>query len=70
MIRDVPLDKPVTTPVELPTVATLVVLLLHEPPVVLFDKVMVEPSQRAVGPVMGPGAEVSTVMSAKLTQPL
>ena len=46
----VPDDTPVTTPVAPTTVATLVVPLVHVPPVVPSVKVMVVPAQNAAAP--------------------
>jgi hypothetical protein len=52
---DVPPDTPVTTPVPLTTVATVVVPLDHVPPVVPSVKVIVEPAQNDVEVEMATG---------------
>jgi hypothetical protein len=49
----VPALTPVTTPVDEPTVATPVALLLHVPPDVAFARVVVVPVHMLVFPVMG-----------------
>ena len=46
----VPAETPVTTPVDKPTVAIAVLLLLQLPPVVESAKVIVEPSQTLAEP--------------------
>jgi len=48
----VPAVKPVTTPVEETTVATAVFELVHVPPVVVADKVVVLPLHTQTVPVM------------------
>ena len=48
-------DMPVTTPVDGFTVATLVVPLLHEPPLVASPSVIVVPGQTLVEPVIAAG---------------
>ncbi len=50
----VPAPTPVTTPVLL-TVPTAVLLLLHVPPAVAFDKAVVCPTHIDVPPVIAPG---------------
>ena len=52
-IIQVPAVTPVTTPVEEPTVAIPVLLLLQLPPEVVSDKVLVEPTQTLAIPLMG-----------------
>lgn len=54
-MRLVPVAIPVTIPVEDPTVATPGVLLVHVPPGVACDSVVVEPTQVVSEPVIGPG---------------
>ena len=51
---DVPGEMPMTIPVEEPTVATAVLLLLHCPPDVVSDNVREEPTQTLAVPLMGP----------------
>lgn len=48
----VPMPAPVTMPVELPTVAVLVLLLLHVPPAGVLPSVVVTPTQVLAVPVM------------------
>ncbi len=48
----VPAETPLTTPVEAPTVATPVALLLQVPPEVELANVVVDPTQMEVVPVM------------------
>ena len=48
----VPPDTPLTTPVNAPTVATEVLLLLHAPQPVASLRVIVEPVHTTVGPVI------------------
>ena len=61
---DVPDDTPVTTPVEEPTVATLVLPLVHVPPLVISLKVVVNPAQTTAVPVTddGNGLTVTTIV--------
>jgi hypothetical protein len=59
---------PVTTPA-LPTVATVVLLLLHAPPVETSDSVIVEPTHTLPGPRIGGGGAL-TVNSVVATQPV
>lgn len=59
---DVPAEMPVTSPVVEPTVATDVLLLVHDtPPDVLLDSVVVLPSHSDAVPVMAAGSG-STLM--------
>lgn len=60
MIVVVPADIPVTTPVEL-TVATEGLLLLHVPPAVVSESVIVVPTQVEEAPMIGPMAVVDAV---------
>jgi hypothetical protein len=60
---------PVTTPVPATTVATLVGLLLHEPPPVKLVSVVVPPSHTCKVPVIGNGTGF-TVATAVLKQPV
>lgn len=55
MIVTLPVDIPVTAP-ELVTRALVVSLLLHVPPVALFERVVVPPTHRLNIPVITPGA--------------
>ncbi len=50
-----PAPTPVTMPLLVPTVATEALLLLHTPPVVALEKVVVNPWQTLEAPVMGNG---------------
>ena len=65
VIVDVPDNTPVTTPVLLTTVATVVVPLDQVPPLVPSVKVIVEPAQNAVEVEIVPGTEltVTTVVA-------
>jgi hypothetical protein len=65
----VPADTPVTTPVPLTAVATLVVPLVHVPPVVASVNVIVEPAQKAADAGMVDGV-VLTVTIAVAVQPV
>lgn len=51
----VPAVTPATVPVDEPTVATAGLLLLHEPPPVLLNKVEVDPTHVLVVPVIAGG---------------
>jgi hypothetical protein len=57
----VPADNPVTTP-EAFTVATLVLSLLHAPPVLVVASVVVAPEQMLIVPVIGATTVGNTVM--------
>ena len=57
-----PEATPVTTPVLLTTVATVVVLLAHVPPVVPSVKVIVEPAQNADDADMFAGVVLTVTM--------
>jgi hypothetical protein len=59
---------PHNRPEDEPMVATLVVLLLHTPPVTVFERVTQEPAQTAVGPTIAPG-ELLMVTFAVTWQP-
>ena len=64
----VPLATPVTSPVEASTVATAMVPLLKVPPVILGVKVVVEPTQTLVVPlIVGRALTVTVVV---VLQPL
>ena len=69
----VPADTPVTVPV-LPTVATVVVVLLQAPPVVASLNPVVDPAQTVAVPVIVPadgnGLTVTTLVAAAVPQPL
>jgi hypothetical protein len=56
-----PAETPVTAPVEEPTVATAVLLLLHVPPPVLWLRVVTEPWHTLVVPVIGGSDSEETV---------
>ena len=49
-----PAATPVTTPVDELTVAAVVLLLLQVPPLILLERVVVEPVQTKVVPLMVP----------------
>ena len=55
----VPEVTPVTIPVDEPTVATPVALLVHDPPPVLLVNVIVEPGHTVPGPTIGPAADMT-----------
>ena len=57
-----PVFTPVTTPVDPTTVATEITELLHVPPGIASDKVMVLPWQTAVAPVINANGFTVTVM--------
>jgi hypothetical protein len=65
----VPLATVVTSPVVPSTVATAVLELLHEPPVVALDRLVVPPIHTLAVPVIAAGA-VLTVTSAEALQPV
>ena len=69
----VPAATPVTMPV-LPTVATVVAVLLHAPPVVASPNPVVAPAQTVAVPVIVPadgnGLTVTTLIAAAVPQPL
>jgi hypothetical protein len=67
VIIAVPAATPVTTPVEL-MVATPVLLLLHVPPGVISDKLVVRPTQTLSVPVIAAGFGL-TVMITVAIQP-
>jgi len=69
VILDVPAATPVTTPVPLTTVATVVVLLLHAPPLGPELNVVVLPTQVNRVPVIG-SAPVVTVATTVALQPV
>jgi hypothetical protein len=53
VIFTIPADTPVTTPVDNPTVATDILLLVQLPPGVGFVNVIVVPTQWLLGPELG-----------------
>lgn len=63
-----PTASPDTTPVNIPTPATVVLLLTHEPPGVALANVESVPTQIARLPVIGAG-NAFTVTSAVIEQP-
>ena len=60
----VPAAMPVTVPVVKPIVATKGLLLVQEPPVVISDKVVEEPAQIVVVPVMD---DIETTVIGEIT---
>ena len=60
MIVATPAVTPVTIPVD-PTVAIDILLLLHVPPVVISDNVIVLPGQTCVRPVIDAGAGFTVI---------
>jgi len=69
VIVAVPAEAPDTTPVAEPTPATTVLLLLHVPPVVASAKVIAEPTQMLVRPVIAEGKGL-TVTTRVAKQPV
>ena len=69
----VPAATPVTVPV-LPTVVTVVAVLLHAPPVVASLNPVVDPAQTIAVPVIvpadGKGLTLTTLIAAAVPQPL
>ena len=66
----VPAVPPVTTPIPL-TLATVVLLLLHVPPVTPSPKVVPRPKQTDVAPDIEPGAAITVnVVAAGVPQPV
>jgi hypothetical protein len=62
-MSDVPANTPVTMPLVEPIVATDVLLLVHDtPPDVLFDSIVVLPSQTAAVPVMADGSGSTVIV--------
>ena len=59
---------PVTTPVDMPTVATVVAVLLHVPPETLLVSEMVWPAQTDEGPEIVPGDGL-TITTIEVEQP-
>lgn len=55
MIRSVPDDTPLTTPVDEPIVATLGEPEVHVPPPVALNKEVVPPTHTVITPVIAPG---------------
>ena len=64
----VPAATPVTMP-DVPIVATPVLLLAHVPPLVIEDRVVVDPAHTVVVPVIAAGSAF-TVTVAVLLHPL
>jgi hypothetical protein len=62
---DVPADNAETTPLEDPTVATVVLELLHEPPSEALLSVDVAPSHMLVFPVIAGNAPTVNTLVAK-----
>lgn len=56
-----PAERPFTIPVAIPTVATEVVLLVHVPPPVLLN-VVVLPTQTLETPVIADGSELTVIV--------
>ena len=56
-----PADTPVTTPVDEPTVAIAVLLLLQVPPVVASLIIIEEPVHTVVRPVIGEGVGLTVI---------
>jgi hypothetical protein len=69
VILAVPVATGVTTPVVAPTVAFVVLLLLHVPPEVALDSTDVLPIHMVVTPVFAPG-KLFTVTTADAAHPL
>ena len=65
----VPRAIPVMTPVELPTVATLVLLLVQIPPAEVLVNVVVELWQTATAPAIGAGVPATDTVNV-LLQPV
>ena len=64
-----PPDLPDTTPELVPTIAIDVLLLLHLPPGVGSDKLIVEPAHTRFGPVIAAGVGM-TVTEPPMVQPV
>lgn len=58
----VPADIPVTIPFEEPMIATPVLPLVHEPPVVRSDKLVISPTQTGGVPVMPGNASITVTV--------
>jgi hypothetical protein len=67
-MTEVPPETGVTTPEVLPMVATAVVTLLHVPPGVVVERVMVEPIHTGTDPLMAAGVRF-TVITLLVEQP-
>jgi hypothetical protein len=67
-IATVPSAIPVTIPV-VPTVAIAVLLLLHEPPVVAFVKVVTNPAHTLAVPLIAEGFELTVTVAYVLQLP-
>ena len=64
-----PEEIPETTPVE-PTVAIVLLLLLHAPPIEVFPKVVVPPTQALGVPLIAAGVAVMVMVCVAFVQPL
>jgi hypothetical protein len=65
----VPNARPETMPVELPTVAAAVLLLLHVPPKMVLLNAADEPTHTFAGPVITVGGG-TTVITVDVAQPV
>jgi hypothetical protein len=65
----VPVDTPDTTPLVVPIVAIPVAELVHAPPVVASDSVMLPPTHKDEGPVIAAGFGF-TAIGTILLQPV
>ena len=75
VLDDEPPDTPETTPPPAPgpgvTVATVIVPLVHVPPVIALLNVIVDPWHTFTGPLMAPGTAITvTVNTDAGAQPL
>jgi len=64
----VPLEIPVTIPLDEPTVATARLLLLHTPPGVPSDKVLVAPTHSWAVPVIPPTTGSALTVTMLVTE--
>jgi len=64
VITVVPGDIPVTTPEVMPTVATAVLLLVHDTPGEASVTFMVEPTHTIDGPIIAPGSGFTVIVTA------
>jgi hypothetical protein len=62
-MMEVPAIRPVTTPVVAFTVAFVVLLLAHVPPVVVEFRVTVVPVHKVVGPVIASGSAFTVIVA-------
>jgi hypothetical protein len=63
----VPPLMPLTRPVNSPTVATEVLLLVQNPPVAVVDRVPVLPAHRLAGPLMVPALGSGVTVTVEVT---